>query len=180
MGSMSAIRGDDAGTYSGSFEVIVTGSFKGGGTDQAIAASTQTLHWTDDVSLTLPGQASVIGRSLELHAEPSSGVPVPADLSLHAMRILRQSPPGATGALGIIDEDLTRLPTPTPCPADIAPIATSGDHVVDVSDLLAVITSWGVCANCAACPADIAPDGGDCQVDVSDLLRVITSWGACP
>lgn len=65
------------------------------------------------------------------------------------------------------------------CLADIAPAA--GDGQVNVSDLLAVITSWGACpAPPATCDADIAPAGGDGQVNVSDLLAVITSWGACP
>ena len=65
------------------------------------------------------------------------------------------------------------------CPADII-----GDGVVNVNDLLAVITSWGPCPlPCPPhCAADIAPPGigGDCTVDVSDLLMVITNWGACP
>ena len=67
------------------------------------------------------------------------------------------------------------------CPTDIAP--TSGDGVVDVNDLLAVIVTWGACpVPCApvTCVADIAPPGGDCVVDVNDLLAIITTWGACP
>jgi hypothetical protein len=64
-----------------------------------------------------------------------------------------------------------------PCAADI-----TGDQTVNVSDLLAVIDSWGFCPNCEliVCPSDIAPDGGDCFVNVMDLLKVINSWGACP
>jgi len=70
------------------------------------------------------------------------------------------------------------------CPADITPVG-SPNGVVDVNDLLAVITTWGACAKCppAHCAADIAPVGspqGDCQIDVNDLLYVITHWGACP
>jgi hypothetical protein len=61
---------------------------------------------------------------------------------------------------------------PVPCPAD-----TNGDNVVNVSDLLAVISSWGPCANPNKCPADINDDG---VVNVSDLLAVISAWGACP
>jgi hypothetical protein len=63
------------------------------------------------------------------------------------------------------------------CPADI-----NHDNSVNVTDLLAVITSWGSCAlPCPpSCASDIAPPGGDCAVDVTDLLKVITTWGACP
>jgi len=55
------------------------------------------------------------------------------------------------------------------CPEDI-----NGDDVVDVSDLLEIISSWGTCTTC---DADINADG---IVDVSDLLMVIDAWGSCP
>lgn len=60
-------------------------------------------------------------------------------------------------------------------PADI-----NGDGVVNVADLLAVITAWGACPTPpTACPADISPvPAGDGQVNVADLLLVITSWGS--
>ncbi len=65
------------------------------------------------------------------------------------------------------------LTPPTPCPADV-----NGDHQVNVSDLLAVITAWGPCPTPPApCPTDVNADG---QVNVSDLLSVITAWGNCP
>lgn len=70
-------------------------------------------------------------------------------------------------------------PCPKPCPADI-----NHSGAVDVADLLAVITTWGVCPTPPdPCPTDIAPLGsppGDGVVNVADLLMVITSWGACP
>jgi hypothetical protein len=48
------------------------------------------------------------------------------------------------------------------------------DGFVDVDDLLAVITAWGVCPPLPAqCPADITLDG---VVNVDDLLAVITNW----
>jgi len=67
-----------------------------------------------------------------------------------------------------------------PCLADV-----SHNHVVDVDDLLAVISGWGPCAapcppHCAADIAPIAPASGNCAVDVDDLLVVITHWGPCP
>jgi hypothetical protein len=54
------------------------------------------------------------------------------------------------------------------CPADI-----TGDTVVDVNDLLAVIDQWGSTDS----PADIYADG---IVDVNDLLMVVGNWGGCP
>lgn len=63
------------------------------------------------------------------------------------------------------------------CPPDIAP--PGGNGVVNVDDLLAVITTWGPCpAPCPVyCNADI---NHNCAVTVDDLLAVITGWGACP
>ena len=49
----------------------------------------------------------------------------------------------------------------------------NGDGIIGVSDILAVIDSWGVCNGCVA---DINQDG---LVDVSDLLMVIGNWGPC-
>jgi hypothetical protein len=60
------------------------------------------------------------------------------------------------------------------CPADI-----NDSSIVDVNDLLAVITAWGACP--APCPPICAADVDDnCAVDVNDLLAVVTSWGPCP
>ena len=54
-----------------------------------------------------------------------------------------------------------------PCPADV-----SGDAVVNVTDLLAVIDAWG-----GSNPyADVNGDG---IVDVIDLLEVVGNWGPC-
>jgi len=55
----------------------------------------------------------------------------------------------------------------------------NGDHVVGVTDLLAVINNWGPCPPpCPPyCPADV---NHDCVVGVGDLLAVISHWGPCP
>jgi len=58
---------------------------------------------------------------------------------------------------------------PTECPGDI-----NGDGVVDVSDLLSLLSQWGDCP--VDCPADLNGDG---VVDVSDLLIQLSNWGPC-
>ena len=56
-----------------------------------------------------------------------------------------------------------------PCDADV-----TGDGLVDVTDLLAVIAAWGPCD--IECPGDVSGDG---LVDVTDLLAIIAAWGPC-
>jgi hypothetical protein len=65
---------------------------------------------------------------------------------------------------------------PPPCPEDIMPIG--GDGFVTISDINAVLTSYGL--TCNDCLADIAPDGGDNQVTIADINRVLTAFGPCP
>ena len=55
------------------------------------------------------------------------------------------------------------------CDADL-----NGDGIVNVSDLLQVIGSWGPCG--ISCPEDIDGDG---TVGVSDVLSIIADWGVC-
>ncbi len=54
------------------------------------------------------------------------------------------------------------------CPEDC-----TGDGVVDVLDLLALLSAWGQ----SGVPEDINGDG---TVDVLDLLDVLGAWGPCP
>jgi hypothetical protein len=52
-----------------------------------------------------------------------------------------------------------------PVPGD-----ATGDGIVDVEDLLAVLAAWGPCNGC---PADVNDDG---VVDVGDILIVLANW----
>ncbi len=42
------------------------------------------------------------------------------------------------------------------------------------SDLLILLVSWGPCANCKDCPADL---NGDCTVGTGDLILLLVNWG---
>lgn len=48
-----------------------------------------------------------------------------------------------------------------------------GDGVVDVFDLMELLSAWGACGT--ACPADV--DGNN-VVDVFDLMQLLAAWGA--
>lgn len=61
----------------------------------------------------------------------------------------------------------------TPVQPDV-PGDVNGDSIVDVVDLLGVLSAWGSCpAPPESCPADVDHDG---DVDVNDLLLVIGNW----
>ena len=62
------------------------------------------------------------------------------------------------------------------CPADISPSIT-GDGMVNIQDLLAVVAAWGQSGPPGTIPADVNDDG---VVNILDLLAVVAAWGACP
>jgi hypothetical protein len=81
----------------------------------------------------------------------------------------RLSPGDCAAAGGMYKGNNTSCTTCPPlCPADI-----NGDGLVNVTDLVAVITEWGT----GNPGADINDDG---IVNVTDLVAVITAWGTCP
>ncbi len=81
----------------------------------------------------------------------------------------------------LVVDDLTAN-FPEPGDADLRVRGdVNGDELVNVSDLLSVISMWGPCNTppTAPCMSDIAPwTEGDGTVDVSDLLLVIANWGS--
>jgi plastocyanin len=50
----------------------------------------------------------------------------------------------------------------------------NSDGIVNVSDLLILLSNWGACAELGPCPADLNGDG---VVNVSDLLILLANWG---
>ena len=121
------------------------------------------------------------GRYLRSFVRGDLGLNTPTSIAFRAA-----SPDDRNGNF-ILDECET-----LPCVGDIAPAlplggggggggggGDGGDGMVDVQDLLAVITGWGACAGpCPPeyCAADI---NGDCTVNTQDLLAVIANWGPC-
>jgi hypothetical protein len=66
------------------------------------------------------------------------------------------------------------IPDECECLAD-----STGNGVVDIDDLVKVITQWGPCPGCppAHCGGDVT---WDCVINIDDLVKVITAWGTCP
>ncbi|MEE9129386.1 MAG: S8 family serine peptidase [Phycisphaerales bacterium] len=48
------------------------------------------------------------------------------------------------------------------------------DGVVNATDLLILLSSWGSCGDCADCPADL---NDDCAVGSTDLIILLANWG---
>jgi len=57
------------------------------------------------------------------------------------------------------------------CPPDL-----DDNRVVDVLDLLELLSAWGPCLPDHYCSADLDHTG---EVDVLDLLEIIRQWGPC-
>lgn len=68
---------------------------------------------------------------------------------------------------GIDNVEISVVICGSPCEGD-----ATGDGVVDVEDLLAVLSDWGQAEG-------LGDINGDGIVDVSDLLLVIANWGDC-
>lgn len=80
---------------------------------------------------------------------------------------LGASNPSPTSGLAILKVE--NLPEPKCAVADL-----NCDGVVNVSDLLMLLSAWGGCPRDNDCPADLNNDG---VVDVSDLLMLLANWG---
>lgn len=56
----------------------------------------------------------------------------------------------------------------------IVPSDLNQDSVVNVSDLIILLSNWGPCSDCNLCIADI---DNSCDVNISDLLILFANWG---
>ncbi|MHC5025957.1 MAG: hypothetical protein ACYTGR_04255 [Planctomycetota bacterium] len=105
-----------------------------------------------------------IGR--DLYSQPLSGVPFSRgwiiDTEQNVVLPLFGYDPDRI--MATIDELLADMPAV----GDV-----TGDGVIDVLDLLAVLLAWGDCPASSACPADVDGDG---MVSVGDLILVVTGW----
>ncbi|MCZ6492616.1 MAG: ASPIC/UnbV domain-containing protein, partial [Planctomycetota bacterium] len=84
-----------------------------------------------------------------------------------------QWPDGQSTMLENVAADQVLIVTPDmgvdPCPADL-----DGNGAVGASDLLALLSAWGLNPDH---PADLDGDG---SVGASDLLILLANWGPCP
>jgi hypothetical protein len=142
-------------------------------------------QWTGTIVGSAPGMADAAGFDFTptvggaiINAGNPSPATIPAHPFLSALFPPAYHPPPRTliavgmaqarPVNGIIDIGALEYAPMIPCPADV-----TGNEVVDIDDLLAVINAWG---SAGSTPADITGNG---VVNVDDLLAVINAWGPC-
>jgi len=59
------------------------------------------------------------------------------------------------------------------CAELITPGDVDQDNVVGITDVMALLASWGPCPECSSCNADF---DGDCDIGIGDLLVVLANW----
>jgi len=93
--------------------------------------------------------------------------------SLLPITVSDEDLPGEATNISMLTVRIEIVPSAT-CVADIA----GNDGVVDIEDLLVLISEWDATDSVA----DISGEGGipDGTVDISDLLALIGAWGICP
>lgn len=70
--------------------------------------------------------------------------------------------------------------SPNPCGAQPCVGDDNLDNIVNIDDLVRVITNWGACVGCVPPGNCIGDINDNCVVNIDDLVQVITHWGACP
>ncbi len=140
--------------------------------DCRLMADSACIDAADNLALPTDG--------FDLDGDGNAAEPLPCDLD-HRLRRINDPATPDTGNPGwpgaaIVDMGAYEF-------ADIKRIVAdaTGDGVVDVDDLIAVILGWGPCADPDICPADVAPPppvGGDGVVNVDDLILVIEYWSS--
>jgi hypothetical protein len=117
-------------------------------------------------------EAGAIGSELELRMWPVGGVR-PAFPQVACTD--STYPFGGNGIIaraydqGSLSATFDNICFAPPCPADV-----NWDGAVDVLDLLAVLSAWGIPPS--PCPEDINGDG---VVDILDVLELLSAWGPC-
>jgi hypothetical protein len=128
------------------------------GTDWSSAIAGGAMTWSTQTFAQNPSANAVRwGTAYTFRFDADSG-PAETDVEFELFK------PGTPGVM--IVPAMGPAPKPT-CDGD-----ATDDGVVDVSDLITVLTAWGTGA-----PA--ADFDGSGVVDVTDLLTVLTNWGVC-
>jgi hypothetical protein len=130
------------------------------GADNIVGTADDDLHPSAGSPAIDAGDATALADDvLDIDDDGDFGEPLPLDLDLHSRLEGRQ-----------LDVGPYEVQTAA-VPGDV-----NGDGVVGVADVLAIIQSWGACAQ--PCPPSCVGDlTGDCLVNTNDLLLVIANFG---
>jgi hypothetical protein len=154
---------------------------------QLLAPLGGTFSGGSPVNIAWSASASEGLRAFDIVCSSDGGQswqPIVTELPASATSYQWRLPPSPSGIanlrLRVIASDNRFQTSATPAAnaivvtAGTQPGDVNGDGIVNVTDLLAVVSSWGVCPPLpATCPADL---DHDVVVSVNDLLTVITNW----
>jgi hypothetical protein len=153
-------------------ELIVAGTFSYAGAQQYTKGAVAAFHvarWNGATWSALGADGGTNDAVVTLHEHDfgPGGAPGGGTLVMGGWFDMAGAGGGGVGGLGGAPNGHFARWGPVCPPGDI-----TGDGVIDVNDLLAVIGAWGACPP-GSCPADLNGDG---FVDVDDLLLVISNW----
>ncbi|MBL6997249.1 MAG: hypothetical protein ISR75_02280, partial [Phycisphaerales bacterium] len=170
--------GDIGSSFADAADATVSGTWAGGGfnvsmpTAMIAAVGTNWVSMVPSNDFATGGQTGVADTvngdgTMGWQANPGGGFGMPGN-----MQEMTNEAAYRVHMAGMADP--CSLPLPQPCPADI-----NQDGNVTVSDVLAVIGTWGTCGDGTFRPeGDVAPaPNGDCCVNVSDVLAVVGAFG---
>ena len=171
--------GDVASSYADAADATISATWAGAGfnvmmdTDMMAAAGDNWVSMVPSNDFATGGQTGTADTLagdgvLGWQANPGGGFAMPDNHQVMTNEAAYRLHSGAAA-------DPCLLPLPATCAADV-----DGDGSVAVSDVLAIIGSWGEVGDGTYRPTgDIAPmPNGDCEVTVADVLAVVGSWGA--
>jgi hypothetical protein len=170
--------GDIGSSYADAADATQSTTWAGGGFVVAMPAEMTAAAGTNWVSM-IPGNDFATGGQtgtadslsgdgvMGWQANPGGGFGMPGNMQEMTNEAAYRVHSGAAA-------DPCDSALPMPCPEDI-----NMDGNVTVSDVLAVIGSWGTCGDGTYRPdGDVAPlPNGDCCVNVSDVLGVVGAFG---
>jgi hypothetical protein len=127
----------------------------------------------EQILRTLPDSSEIL---LNFHAMRANGSPFKAeDLAFDSVTFASKCVVWANEATEAGNR-IAAFEVPCPCPEDCFADA-NGDGVVNISDFLFMLSTWGPCPDPPEpCPADL-DDNGD--VGITDFLQLLANWG-CP
>ncbi|MDP6986925.1 MAG: hypothetical protein QGG74_02665 [Phycisphaerales bacterium] len=147
------------------------GLFLAGAAAELIMVTTRRCEATDGGGVWAEGGGVAVTSSRFQHNDASNSgggiASIGGAVSLLSTEVCGNSPEQVFGSYVDLGDNVVE-------PSCLCDSDFDGNGVVDISDLLVVVSSWGVCE-----PGCVGDANGDTMVNADDLLMVISAWGVC-